>query len=122
MKHNEESGFTLIELIIVIIILGILAATAFPKFQDLTDDAKQAVVDAGGGALLSAAMITYGQNKGSTTLSSILGQTTMENVSVSSPASLQCNSDGTDTSVTVYYVGSSSVTKTVTISSSFCSN
>ena len=38
--HTKNSGFTLIELVIVIIVLGILAATAVPKFINLRADAK----------------------------------------------------------------------------------
>ena len=40
---NNKQGFTLIELVIVIVILGILAASAAPKFIDLTDEAEQSV-------------------------------------------------------------------------------
>ena len=40
---SKKNGFTLIELVVVIVILGILAATAAPKFIDLTDDAEEAV-------------------------------------------------------------------------------
>jgi MSHA pilin protein MshA len=43
---NKQTGFTLIELVIVIVILGILAATAAPKFIDLQGDAKGATLDA----------------------------------------------------------------------------
>jgi len=54
MKRNGQQGFTLIELIMVIVILGILAATALPKFVNLSDDAKQAALDGFAGALSSA--------------------------------------------------------------------
>jgi MSHA pilin protein MshA len=54
---KQQSGFTLIELVIVIVILGILAATATPKFISLSGDAKAASLKAAKGALESAATL-----------------------------------------------------------------
>ena len=56
---NNNKGFTLIELVIVIVILGILAATAAPKFIDLTGDARESVMEGLEGSIQSAVEIAH---------------------------------------------------------------
>lgn len=59
MKNNK--GFTLIELIVVIVILGILAAVALPRFMNVTKDAHESAVRGAGGALASAVLLVRAQ-------------------------------------------------------------
>jgi prepilin-type N-terminal cleavage/methylation domain-containing protein len=60
--RSEAAGFTLIELVIVIVILGILASVAIPKYEDMREQARTAALKGQLGSIRSAVSIQYGRN------------------------------------------------------------
>ncbi len=62
----RQAGFTMIELIIVAVLVGIIAAVAIPRSTDVTQTAQNGVLNGVGGAVASASVINYSRRAGST--------------------------------------------------------
>lgn len=60
-QNNRQTGFTLVELVVVIVLLGLLAATALPRFLDVTDSAQVAVTEGVAGNFATAVMLVHAQ-------------------------------------------------------------
>ena len=119
---NQQSGFTLIELVIVIVLLGILTAVVTPKFIDIQSNARQAIVDAGVGAVKSAALIQFAANQGvPVTGAAVSANTDLDGAVQFQGGALACNAGGGgDTAFTLEHVDDTSITAASTIPNEIC--
>jgi MSHA pilin protein MshA len=110
---KKQSGFTLIELVVVMVILGILAAVALPKFVDMSTQARVAKMAGAVGAVKSAVALTHAKwlAQGSTGTVALEGVTTPLTMVNGYPAAGDiASAAGLDSSYTVSAVVSGAVT------------
>jgi MSHA pilin protein MshA len=112
MRLRASGGFTIIELVAVIVILAILAATALPKFQSLSTSAKTAARDNAIASFKAAAVITLGKSSGAVP--------TANSVRANLVSDAAFTYTGSCPTITLVYNPDTSFNSTFTIDTSLC--
>ena len=101
MSRARQAGFTIIELVVVILLLGILAATALPRFIDVTDDAYDAAYQgilggfSTGSAMFHAQWVADGQPASGALSIAAMGQTNATGYPIGDDGTLDAIADCT---------------------------
>lgn len=113
MKLGNQKGFTLIELVIVIVIIGILAAVAVPVYNSLFSEAETAAKQATDSSIQSALSIAIAEQQGSPTVQQVADQVQGTDVSASGGL-LETDINGTTYTAQTYSDGNCSTANSTT--------